>query len=294
MSPFYRNDYAGPPVRRPYLFRNPIISQALSGANPLRLRALVGRFSPTSHVSRSMFANTKIRDRMTGPFNSAVPATKNAEYKNAEIRKRTIDNNAARVVSGTPFPPQNLRPISISIMDEGWVHQNVSDLEDTLSIDFIPTTLLYSPVSQVTPIKVVGANNPNYHYGGSEDTLTFKINWYGYYTDPVVKKCRFIESLCKADGWRYGPPVIKVFWGDTNRLFKDHFFVVTRAPYTMETFTKNKSNIKQEAQYFYEPSSGEIIETSMPYHLWPVHSVQTVTLKRIAVDQLTTAEIRNY
>lgn len=250
--------YSAPSIKRPYLFRNPVISQVLSGSNPLRLFALAGRFSPPGHV--------------------------------------TVGDNSTSVVSGPTTTSRNspgvdLKPITIVIMDESWLTRHVDDAESaTVSVDFIPTALRYAPVSTITPIKVVGANNPPYHFGGSEDTLVFKIDWYGYTDDPVIKKCRFIESLCKADGWSQGPPAIKIYWGSTNQLFKDHEFVVTKAPYEMKTFTRYKTQLSTGPP----TADGRTPTNLTPYHLWPVHATQTLTLKRITNHQLTHAEIRKY
>jgi hypothetical protein len=108
-----------------------------------------------------------------------------------------------------------------------------------------------------------------------------------------------MESLCKADGWTSGPPPVRIYWGDTNQLFKKHEFVVTKAPYEMRTFTKNKTAVRAATLFPTDPTltSANIIakrNTTQPYHLWPVHATQTLTLKRITNHQLTHAEIREY
>ncbi len=270
--------YKPPRIKRPFLLRNPLISQVLSGANPLKLFALVGRFAPAGHVG-----GAKV-DPYNTPF--APPG---------HLGPPTTDpyNSSDTQVVRSGKSQAYSKPITLTILDPLWVTDH-ADLSPEISLDFIPTTLSYSPVSQVVPIKVVGANNPPYHFGGSEDTLVIKIDWYGYLADPIIKKCRFVESLCKADGWSSGPPPVGINWGidesqqggatpdptyKYQNLFEFHQFVVTKAPYTMKTFTQNKR------------ASNGILTT---YNLWPVHATQTITLKRITDHQLTHKEIRSY
>jgi len=138
------NPYNPPRIRRPHLFRNPILSQLACGALPLRLFALVGRFSPPGHV----IAGSQDIQSVGGPQQAPVASGDSAGV--------------------------NTKPITIVIMDEEWLNRTPTHMAGHISVDFIPTVLTYSPVSSINPIKVVGANNPPYHFGGSEDTLTIK------------------------------------------------------------------------------------------------------------------------
>jgi len=124
-----------------------------------------------------------------------------------------------------------------------------------------------------------------------------KVDWYGYLNEPVLQKCRFIESLCKADGWSSGPPIVTLDWGGvskeleltqlgrpiTDRMFHDHEFIVVKASYTLRTFTKNK-----QSTFLGNPT------ILYNYNTWPVHALQTIVMKRISNKQLTHKEIRKF
>jgi len=241
--------YTGRPVHRPYIYRNPVISQVLALANPLRLFALVGRFSPASSVVE--------RDILSGG-NNAIASGPTPPTSRASLPKGEV--------------------VNITIIDPDKLETEPS-LADKVSLDFIPTSLTVSPSSMLAPIRILGANNSTFHFGGSDDTVTFKIDWYGYIKEPVIKKCRFIESLCKADGWTSGPPEVRIDWGN-GRMFEHHNFIVTKAPYTMKTFVPYKSTNR----------AIELVNNN----LWPIHATQTITMKRVSSKQLTHKEIRRY
>ncbi len=252
------------PIYRPYIYRNPIISQVLSLYNPLKLFALKGRFAPARGVS--------IPDTL---FTAG-------EYRDPS---RVVKSGKPAKLSSLPFIAMD--PISLVIVDPEWGFNNTDEAGRTalseLFLDFIPTELVYTPSSTLTPLKIIGRNNAPLHFAGSSDTLEIKVDWYGTLNSPVIEKCRFVESLCKADGWSSGPPVVQLTWGHQGRMFEDHYFAVTKAPYTMKTFTSAKTLVR---------SDGSI--SNPYYHLWPVHATQNITLKRVSSTQLTHKEIRRF
>lgn len=261
--------YRGKLVHRPYLLRNPIISQLLAGSVPVRIFAIKGRLTPGNIPT----SNTQLFDE-----NYAVASGK---YMGVTSGQPTSLDNA-------PKPR-----VRISIVDLDWIQRNFDpngaaqltgevDKASTITLDFIPTTLTYTPSSTMTPIKVLGVNNPTFHFGGSNDVLEFKIDWYGYRQAPVLAKCRFIESLTKADGWASGPPSISIDWGG-GPMFDYHRFVVTKAAYILKTFTPNK--------WVEVPGNGSA-GTYESHNLLPVHASQTVVMNRITTSQLTHKEIR--
>jgi len=238
------------PVYRPYGLRNTVLSQLAAGAIPLRLFALIGRFSPRQGVT----AYAK------------------------DHKKYLEDQPVQHVTSGPPPSSPFARgvPIWLVVLNEDLV---TSGGLSELAFDFVPTELKYNPSPNFSAIKPIGRNLPHYHYGGSEDTLSLEIDWYGYKDAPVIEKCRFIEGLTKANGWEQAPPRVKLYWGD-NTLFKDHEFIVTGASYRLRTFTfyKNRGSL----------------DNLQPYHLWPVHATQSLVLKRVSNVQHTRAQISSF
>jgi len=60
-----------------------------------------------------------------------------------------------------------------------------------------------------------GSNNPIYQYTGSEDTLSFVIDWFSSenHREDVIFNCRWIEALTKSDGYNEPPHRVKIIWG---------------------------------------------------------------------------------
>jgi len=151
--------------------------------------------------------------------------------------------------------------------------------EPHVILDFIPTELDYKVTSSFPAIKLLGRNNPKYHYGGSEDSLSFEIDWYHFSRDTVINKCRAIEALTKADGYGKRPPIVYIKWGTGNSLFDKHFFIVVSAPYKLSHFSKN--HIAPNEYYRLRNLGG----------FYPTYGKQVVTLKRITSHSLTWKEI---
>ena len=176
--------------------------------------------------------------------------------------------------------PKGYKPVAIYLADpkDGYG----LGAKPYIYLDFIPRELTYSPVSQFNSIGVVGVNNPSYHYGGSEDTLTFEIDWHGVReSESVIAKCRKIEALTKADGHRSPPRTIYIQWDRGGDLFKDHYFAVVSAPYRLEHFLGGRWTSHARPDIF----------TKTDNHYNPTRAIQTVTLKRVTSHSLTWEEM---
>lgn len=101
-----------------------------------------------------------------------------------------------------------------------------------------PNRLEFQGETSWAAIKSMGRNTPMYHFTGAEDVIQFNISWFcddPEHLDEVVNKCRFLEAWTKANGYQASPPVIQIQWGNSE-IFKDHFYILTSATYTLENF----------------------------------------------------------
>lgn len=101
-----------------------------------------------------------------------------------------------------------------------------------------PNRLEFKGETSWAAIKSMGRNTPMYHFTGAEDVIQFNISWFcddPDHLDEVVNKCRFLEAWTKANGYQASPPVIQIQWGNSE-IFKDHYYILTSATYTLENF----------------------------------------------------------
>lgn len=150
--------------------------------------------------------------------------------------------------------------------------------DNRLTIPFIPKELDYSPQANFATIASFGRNNPFYQYTGSEDTLTFEIDWFSKEEnrEDVITNCRWIEALSKADGYDDIPHRVMLNWGSNNKLFVDDVWLVVSAPYRLSQFQRAYRKSDNEVQSLY---------------LLPQQAYQTVTLKRVTKTNRTIKEI---
>lgn len=146
-----------------------------------------------------------------------------------------------------------------------------------IKLPFIPRELNWNTQSNFVAIKPVGRNNPRYHYTGSEDNVEFEIDWHSTDSnrDDVIKNCRLIEALSKADGDNNPPHRVLIKWGEEDVLFRDITFIVLNAPYVLSKFNK--------AQY--------INNNLQKVALLPIQATQRVTLARITRENLSYEDI---
>lgn len=146
-----------------------------------------------------------------------------------------------------------------------------------IQLPFVPRVLQYNPDSSFVGIASFGRNNPYYQYTGSEDTLTFEIDWFSSRNNrqDVIFNCRWIEALTKGDGYDDTPHRVKLVWGDQDNMFDGSVWLVVSAPYTLSEFV----NAYRE--------NGEVVRVGM----LPQQAKQQVTLKKLTPHNLETHEI---
>ena len=137
-----------------------------------------------------------------------------------------------------------------------------------IELQFIPRELEFSPDSKIEAVVSPGRNNPFYHFSGSEDSLKFQIDWHAMDNDrkDVITKCRWLESLSKADGYASGLHPIKLVWGDL--MNKETVWIVKQALYKVSLFDK-------------------------VFGMLPKQAYQDVVLVRLATYNRTINDIRN-
>lgn len=148
-----------------------------------------------------------------------------------------------------------------------------------LELPFVPREISYEPQSKFVGIATMGRNNPFYQYTGSEDTIKFDINWYAMSTKDadrriVINSCRWLEALTKADAYTGAPHRVTLDWGNKS-MFKDDYWIVVDAPYTLTEFV--------------DTYQLEGIKTKVG--LLPQHAIQSVTMKRVTSENRTTENI---
>lgn len=146
-----------------------------------------------------------------------------------------------------------------------------------LRIPFVPRELQVNPESNFVGISSFGRNNPFYQFTGAEDTLTFEIDWLATENsrEDVITHCRWIEALTKGDGYNDVPHRVILMWGADNKLFREHKWLITSAPYKLINFNRGYME------------NNQFVNTS----LLPSRAVQNITLKRITSDNISSADI---
>ena len=137
---------------------------------------------------------------------------------------------------------------------------------ETLYLQTIPIELTYEPECQWAAIAAPGRNNPNYQFLGAEDTLSLSITWYANEEsrEDVLRKCKWLESMSKNNGYDEKPHRVKFMFGN---LFNDSEWIITSAKYNLRLFSR-------------------------PYGMLPALALQEIVLKRIMTTNRTTNQIR--
>lgn len=147
-------------------------------------------------------------------------------------------------------------------------------LEAYLILPFIPQEFETVTSSLIKSLNVVSSNFQSYHYGGSEDTASLEVRWYGIGKDQltVQQNCRKLEALSKIDGWNSELPEIVLHWGNDNIFLGKHKFVVEKVTTTYSQFMLgiNKLGINKT------------VTESYAFNMQPILAVQQVTLRRIS------------
>lgn len=159
-----------------------------------------------------------------------------------------------------------------------------SDDNDSIELTWIPKSISYKPESKLVALVSTGRNNPFYHYGGSEDSVEFSIDWFftnDYTRKEALRRARWLESMSKGDG--YGPMHrVKLVWGES-KLFENSLFLVESAGYEMTNWVDWGMRKNDKA------INGLEFEK---FGLLPQRIVQDVILKRVTAYNLEFEDIR--
>jgi len=120
---------------------------------------------------------------------------------------------------------------------------------DYITIPTIPNEIEHASESSLQALASFGRNNPFYQYTGSEDTLSFTIDFYSKVAskDDVIYWCRWLEAMSKADGYKGGLHRILLKWGKADRLFVGSTWFISKANYKMSNFQVHKSLLPAQA-----------------------------------------------
>lgn len=139
--------------------------------------------------------------------------------------------------------------------------------KEVLFFQSIPTEVEINPEPNWVALAAPGRNNPLYQYAGGEDSVEFELTWYANEEgkQDVLKKCKWLESLTKNDGYDNPPhPVILVF----GNLFKQSKWIVYSAPYKIGLFDR-------------------------PLGMMPSYASQRIILKRVTELNRSRADVLN-
>lgn len=195
-----------------------------------------------------------------------------------------IDFDAS--IARTEIVGNNTTDVTIINQDAG---ENPGDSKfETLVLHSVPKQLKYDAASNFVGIASIGRNNPHYNYAGSEDTLSFSIDWYckGLDRAEVLRNCRWVEALSKSNGYTQRPPIVKIKWGDDDYLFGDDEWIVVSASYELSHFASfgvstNPKTFRREQDNVY--SIGGL----------PQQAYQNIVLKRVSDTNRTWEKIKH-
>lgn len=117
---------------------------------------------------------------------------------------------------------------------------------EALQIQTVPLEMNLEPTANWATIPSIGRNNPFQHYTGGEDEIKFTLDWYSVRQDceDVIEKCRWVESLSRADAYEKEPPRILLIFG---RMFRFDTWIIKGAPYRLSLFNKEKGMFPRQA-----------------------------------------------
>lgn len=129
----------------------------------------------------------------------------------------------------------------------------------------LPLELEIAGDSNFATMASMGRNNPFYHFTGSEDVIKFNLSWFAAVEeqDDVLKKCKWLHSLTKNNGYKKRVHHVQFSFGD---MFKASEFIIVSAPYSLRLFNRELGML-------------------------PRIATQEITLKRVTADNLTHADM---
>lgn len=145
------------------------------------------------------------------------------------------------------LPKERNVDIPQSTPSEMWLVRLSNNAQvESLRIQTVPFEIEIDPAPNWAIVPTLGRNNPFYHYTGGEDTLQMTLDWYS--VDPlrndVIDKCRWVQSLCKADGYKKEPPAVLLIFGN---LFRNTTWIIKNAPYKLSIFDKEMKMLPRQA-----------------------------------------------
>lgn len=161
-------------------------------------------------------------------------------------------------------------------------------------------------------VRSMARNTPFMMYTGSTDTIQFDISWYSNQPNKrndVITKCKLLETWSKSNGYYSAPPILKIKWG-SSEIFRDYYFVLYSAKYTLSNFQDSCVNDVNSgfvydnngiALEYNRPTSqgratGDNLEGNLQYRdlgLYPATAVQHLIFKRVSDTNITHNMILN-
>lgn len=169
------------------------------------------------------------------------------ETRNSELKaSRERGKNAKAPESNRQV---NTDSIILVDIDHRKADNQAGRFYDRITLPVVPSEISFDPEPQWATIASLGRNAPFYNYSGSEDTLTFQIDWFSKRDDrrDVLYACRWVEALTKADAYGADPHRIMIVWGKDDKLFQNDIWIVHKASYKLSQFQKHRSMLPQQA-----------------------------------------------
>lgn len=141
------------------------------------------------------------------------------------------------------------------------------ETRESIKLHFIPKEIEWEAKSNVATIASIARNNPFYHFTGGEDIINLELDWHAYDVErtSAIDAAIKLKSWTRNDGYRRGLPRLKLIFG---KLFENHVFIATGAPYIMSMF-------------------------QMPKGMMPAQVTQKLTLKKVTLSNDTRKTIIN-
>lgn len=248
------------------------------------------------YTSRSGGKRKSLKDRLTPYSDTEYPGTSSEWTLMKEIQKtgyqgaRTPLIDYSNVEFPAPLYERYKNEISIINLDAG--DEPGDSAYKTLVLTSVPKKLSYDSGSNFVGLASIGRNNPHYNFAGSEDTLTFSIDWYCKYKDraEVLNNCRWVEALTKSNGYQSRPPRVMIQWGKENHLFGNDQWIVVKADYELSNFQNAYNLTDFQKNKNFSPVSR--VDDIQEIGNLPQQAYQNITLKRITNNNRTWAEVR--
>lgn len=110
----------------------------------------------------------------------------------------------------------------------------------------LPNELEMSPDANWVAVAPPGRNLALYQYVGGEDTLILNLSFFGLdiSRQDVLRKCKWLHSLTRNDGYDRKPHPVSLYFGD---LFRSSKWIVFSAPYKLALFNREFGMLPQLA-----------------------------------------------